>query len=66
MRSLKTFQFFKLFAVLGAVLILACCAMMYLMLDPTLFPKGRSEKLSIEDVSIKMRSQETADIDFLM
>lgn len=42
----------KLFAALGAGLILACCVMIYLMLDVTLFPQSRGSKSNVKDVSI--------------
>lgn len=40
----------KAFAVLGTGLILACCVMIYLMLDVTLFPYGH-EINSVNEVS---------------
>ncbi|XP_076234440.1 alpha-mannosidase 2 isoform X2 [Calliopsis andreniformis] len=39
----------KTFAILGAGLILACCVMIYLMMDLTLFPPGQGSKLSMND-----------------
>ncbi|OXU30485.1 hypothetical protein TSAR_013555 [Trichomalopsis sarcophagae] len=39
----------KLFAALGAGLILACCVMIYLMLDVTLFPQSRGSKSNVKD-----------------
>ncbi|XP_015433271.1 PREDICTED: alpha-mannosidase 2 [Dufourea novaeangliae] len=39
----------KIFAILGAGLILACCVMMYLMMDLALFPPGQGAKLSVND-----------------
>lgn len=39
----------KTIAILGVGLILACCAMIYLMMDLTLFPPGQDSKLSIND-----------------
>lgn len=41
----------KTFAALGAGLMLACCVMIYLMLDVTLFPHGHDLKNSINEVS---------------
>ena len=41
----------KTVAILGAGLILACCVMIYLMLDVTLFPLGHNFKTSVKDVS---------------
>lgn len=38
-------------AILGVGLILACCVMIYLMMDLTLFPPGQDAKLSMNDVS---------------
>ncbi|XP_063991521.1 alpha-mannosidase 2 [Diachasmimorpha longicaudata] len=49
MRTQMTFRYFKLFAVLGAGGILACCLMMYLLLDLTFSPRGKAQKLAIED-----------------
>lgn len=40
-------------AILGVGLILACCVMIYLMMDLTLFPPGQDSKLSINNVSYK-------------
>lgn len=40
----------KTIAILGVGLILACCVMIYLMMDLTLFPPGQGPKLSINDV----------------
>lgn len=42
----------KTFAILGAGLILACCVMIYLMMDLALFPSGQGSKLSVNDVSL--------------
>lgn len=42
----------KTIAILGVGLILACCVMIYLMMDLTLFPPGQGQKLSINDVSL--------------
>ncbi|XP_076638060.1 alpha-mannosidase 2 [Colletes latitarsis] len=39
----------KTFAILGAGLILACCIMIYLMMDLALFPPGQASKLSVND-----------------
>ncbi|KAL7296620.1 hypothetical protein TKK_0010040 [Trichogramma kaykai] len=39
----------KLFAALGAGMIFACCIMIYLMLDVTLFPQGRNAKSDVKD-----------------
>ncbi|KAG7204018.1 hypothetical protein KM043_001880 [Ampulex compressa] len=39
----------KIVAILGAGLILACCVMIYLMMDLTFFPPGQGNKLSIND-----------------
>ncbi|XP_031825591.1 alpha-mannosidase 2 [Nomia melanderi] len=39
----------KTFAILGAGLILACCVMIYLMMDLALFPPGQGPKLSVND-----------------
>ena len=39
----------KTFAILGAGLILACCVMIYLMMDLALFPSGQGSKLSVND-----------------
>lgn len=36
-------------AILGVGLILACCVMIYLMMDLTLFPPGQDSKLSINN-----------------
>lgn len=41
----------KTIAILGVGLILACCVMIYLMMDLTLFPPGQDSKLSVNDVS---------------
>lgn len=42
----------KTIAILGVGLILACCVMIYLMMDLTLFPPGQGPKLSINDVRL--------------
>lgn len=39
----------KTFAILGAGLIVACCIMIYLMMDLTLFPHGQESKLSVNN-----------------
>lgn len=39
-------------AILGVGLILACCVMIYLMMDLTLLPPGQGPKLSMSDVSL--------------
>jgi len=41
----------KTIAILGVGLILACCIMIYLMMDLTLFPSGQNSKFSMNDVS---------------
>ena len=41
----------KILAFLSAGLILACCIMMYLIMDLTIFPPGQGSKLSVKDVS---------------
>jgi len=41
----------KTIAILGVGLILACCVMIYLMMDLTLFPPGQGSKLSMSNVS---------------
>jgi len=41
----------KTIAILGVGLILACCIMIYLMMDLTLFPPGQNSKFSMNDVS---------------
>lgn len=42
----------KLFAALGVGLILACCIMIYLMLDITLLSQNRDSKNVFKDVSL--------------
>jgi len=44
----------KTIAILGAGLILACCAMIYLMMDLTLLPPGQGPKLSMSNVSYRL------------
>lgn len=44
----------KILAFLSAGLILACCIMMYLIMDLTIFPPGQGSKLSVKDVSHSM------------
>lgn len=39
-------------AILGVGLILACCVMIYLMMDLTLLPSGQGPKLSMSNVSL--------------
>lgn len=41
----------KTLAIISAGLILACCVMIYLIMDLTLFPPGQGSKLSVNDVS---------------
>lgn len=42
----------KTLAILSAGLILACCGMLYIIMDLTFFPPGQGSKLSINDVSV--------------
>lgn len=42
----------KIIAALVAGLLIACCVMIYLMLDVTLFPLGHEFKNSVKDVRI--------------
>lgn len=44
----------KTLAILGAGLILACCVMIYLMLDLTLFPQDHVAKLNVKNVRISI------------
>ncbi|XP_012273774.1 alpha-mannosidase 2 [Orussus abietinus] len=39
----------KTLAIFGAGLLVACCVMIYLMLDLTVFPQGQNTKLSVKD-----------------
>lgn len=39
----------KTLAILSAGLILACCGMLYIIMDLTFFPPGQGSKLSIND-----------------
>ncbi|CAD6238535.1 GSCOCG00008478001-RA-CDS [Cotesia congregata] len=49
MRSSLTFRYFKFFAALGTGGILACCLLMYLLLDLTFTPKKTAIKDSVEN-----------------
>lgn len=54
MRSSITFRYFKFFAALGTGGILACCLLMYLLLDLTFTPKKTAIKDSVENVSSQL------------